>query len=113
MKEKRGLFQDRGNKRLEMWKKRLSRDEAQYETELSRMDERERLYRGDREYPMMSRDDKSGRTPHVRNIVAEIIEAEVDSSIPAVKVTAMRKEDEKLAKVIEDMIRGEVDRMNL
>jgi len=62
---------------------------------------------------MMSRDDKSGRTPHVRNIVAEIIEAEVDSSIPAVKVTAMRKEDEKLAKIIEDMIRGEVDRMNL
>jgi len=113
MKEKRGLFQDRGNKRLEMWKKRLSRDEAQYEAELSRMDERERLYRGDREYPMMSRDDKSGRTPHVRNIVAEIIEAEVDSSIPAVKVTAMRKEDEKLAKIIEDMIRGEVDRMNL
>lgn len=113
MKEKRGLFQDRGNKRLEMWKKRLSRDEAQYEAELSRMDERERLYRGDREYPMMSRDDKSGRTPHVRNIVAEIIEAEVDSSIPAVKVIAMRKEDEKLAKVIEDMIRGEVDRMNL
>ena len=102
---------EQDNAKLELWKRRLSDAENQYEVCLAKMDERESLYRGDASYKSMSRDDKKGKTPHVRNIVAEIIEAEVDSTIPPPKVTAMRKEDEHLAKIIEDMLRCETDRL--
>ena len=99
------------NEKLDMWQKRLQRAEAEYGTELNRMDDRERLYRGSRKYKKMTRDDKPGETTHVRNICAEIIEAQVDSNLPSPKVTALRKGDEKLAKIIEDMIRCEMDRL--
>ena len=48
---------------------------------------------------------------HVRNLSAELIEAQVDTGIPAPRVTARRKEDEGLAKTVEDMLRNEMDRL--
>ena len=48
---------------------------------------------------------------HVRNIIAENIESEISSSIPQPKVTARRREDEGKAKLIEDMIRDELNRL--
>ena len=47
----------------------------------------------------------------MRNLTAEIIEAQVNSSIPQPKVTAMRQEDEHKAKLIEDMLRNELNRL--
>lgn len=97
--------------RLEMWQERLAANETAYEGELARMDEREKLYGGNRSITAMTRDDKDSKTPHLRNICKELVESQIDSTIPQPKVTARRQKDTKLAKLIEDMIRNELDRM--
>lgn len=102
--------------RLRMWQGRLKRNEGAYQDQLSRMDKRESLYRGDRGLePLvegeLKRDQEGRKTPHVRNIVAENIESQISTDIPQPKVTARRKKDEGLAKLIEDMLRNELDRL--
>lgn len=99
------------NKKLDEWKRRINADISAYQSEYDKMDERERLYRGDNAIKKLIENQKIFSTPHVRNICAELIEAQVDSSIPQPKVTAKRKEDEPLAKLIEDMLRNELDRL--
>ncbi len=97
--------------RLRMWQDRLSRNETQYQSELADMDTRESLYDGCRKVTPVAKKDKPTETPYVRNICSELIESQVNSNIPAPKVTARRKEDEHLAKMIEDMLRNELDRL--
>lgn len=102
--------------RLELWKERLQRNAAAYAPQLDKMDGREELYNGSTSIRPLTEDDvKRGgqqrEARHVRNIVAENIESEINSSIPQPKVTARRKEDERLAKIIEDMIRDELNRL--
>lgn len=98
-------------KKLDLWKERLSKNEAAYNAELVKMDHREDLYLGTHKLRQMVEKDEKTETPHVRNLISEIIEAEVDSNLPAPKVTARRKEDEGKAKIIEDMLRNEMDRL--
>ncbi len=98
-------------KKLRLWQERLKTNEAAYQSELDKMDWREELYRGSHELKDLVKGQRKKKTPHVRNICAELIEAQVDTNIPAPKVTARRKEDEGKAKLIEDMIRNELDRM--
>lgn len=96
--------------RLDLWKTRLAANETAYAGIRAKMDRREALYLGtDKVTPIV----KGGveTTPHVRNICAEMIESVVNSSIPQPKVTPRRKEDEGKAKLIEDMIRNELDRL--
>ena len=105
------------NRNLDYWKEWVKRNEAAYQDEVDRMDRREALYQGDvREIePLTDRDtmlngDKR-MTSHLRNIISENIESEVSSTIPQPKVTARRKEDERRAKILEDMLRNELDRL--
>lgn len=102
--------------KLRLWQERLDRNKAAYQAERVRMDEREALYAGQKRIKPLTESDvrDNGQTRearHVRNIVAENIESEVNSSIPQPKVTARRKEDEHLAKIIEDMLRDELNRL--
>lgn len=98
--------------KLKLWQDRLARSEAAYSDEYSRMDERDAMYSGDREIRTIVRDDCINReTPLVHNIVAETIEAMVSSTIPSPKVTPLRAEDERLAHIIEEMLRDELDRL--
>ena len=99
--------------RLHLWQDRLARNDSQYENWYARMDERERLYQGSRYiFPLVNKYRPSNaKTPHVRNICSELIEAQVDSNIPSPKVTAVHEKDEPLAKIIEDMLRNEMDRL--
>lgn len=102
-----------GKERLREWQERLAKNRAEYEAELLRMDERERLYRGKRELDTLVDGVKAEyRAHHVRNIVAENVESMVDSAIPQPKVTPRRREDEWRAEIIENMIRNELDRMH-
>lgn len=106
----------KNSEKLRLWKDRLADSEAAYQAELDKMDGREEQYLGRRKLrPVTDRDrdvnGQSFQTPHVRNITAELIEAQVSSAIPQPKVTARRREDEGLAKLIEDMLRNELDRM--
>lgn len=98
-------------KKLERWKERLSRDGAAYGAQREKMDAREALYLGTRDITSPN-GGKAKRATHVRNIVAELIESQIDSNIPQPKVTARRPEDEHLAKMIEDMLRNELDRLD-
>ena len=97
--------------KLRLWQDRLKTNEAAYDGETSRMDEREALYAGTNEMRPIVQGERKTKTVHVRNICAEIIEAQTDSNIPQPKVTARRKQDEMKAKLIEDMLRNELDRM--
>jgi hypothetical protein len=105
------------SEKLAYWKEWLGRNEAAMGGEMRKMDEREALYRGEvREIaPLTPRDTKKNgqyrKTSHVRNIIAENIESEVSAVIPQPKVTARRKGDEWRAKILEDMLRNELDRL--
>ena len=96
---------------LALWQARLQRNENAYSHRLAAMDERERIYKGSRKIDKRVIGDYTDEAAHVRNLTAEIIEAQVNSSIPQPKVTAMRQEDEYKAKLIEDMLRNELNRL--
>lgn len=103
-----------GQGKLPMWQERLRRNSAAMREEFERMDKRTALYNGTREIEKTP-DAKSSRAAAlatgVRNIVAELMEAQVDSSFPMPKVTARRQEHEELAKTLEDFLRNETDRL--
>lgn len=104
------------NEKLETWQKRLADSSSASAPEVERMDERERLYNGDRTLqPLVpgdtKRNGKSKKTSHVRNIIFENIEAQVSSAIPQPKVTPRRRQDEPLADIIEHFLRNELDRL--
>lgn len=101
----------KGTKDLELWQERLKRSERAYEEQLAKMSRREATYQGDRTLIARVQGDRKRKAAHVRNLTAELIEAQVNSGIPQPKVTAKRKEDEAKAKLIEDMLRGELDRL--
>ena len=96
------------NNKLKRWQDKLRTNKSEYETELDRMDTRDSMYNGTREITTLS-NVPAKKSNYIRNIVAEIIEAEVDSSIPLPKVTAKRPEDEERAATIEAFLRNEMD----
>ena len=103
--------------RLDYWKDWRDRNESALGDQADKMDEREALYRGEvREITPLTakdrrKDGKFRMTTHLRNIIAENIESEVSSTIPQPKVTARRQSDEWRAKILEDMLRNELDRL--
>ena len=103
--------------RLRYWQDWMGRNDSAYSFENMKMDEREELYRGEkRDIEPLTKLDKVGpgklrKAVHVRNIIAENIESCVSSAIPQPKVTARRREDEEKARLIENMLRNELDRL--
>lgn len=113
-------MQDKQNRqeaaKLKLWQERLKQSDTAYADEMAKMDQREALYRGSHELkPLVPADrrknGKPKKTSHVRSIIFENIETQVSASIPQPKVTPRRKKDERLAAMIEHMIRNELDRM--
>lgn len=108
-----------GRTKLDYWRDWVERNASACAEETDKMDRREALYRGEvREItPLTAKDrKKNGRyrkTAHLRNIIAENIESEVNATLPQPKVTARRKSDERRAKILEDMLRNELDRLPL
>ena len=101
----------KNKERLQQWKERYEQAREEYKQEMSAMERRQKIYDGDNTiYDVEGRPTKRKAT-HVRNIGFEMVETQVDSNIPAPKVTAVRKGDEHLAKIIEDMIRNVCDRL--
>ena len=101
----------KGSRSLDEWKELISADETAYESELALMSPREEIYRGRTSIDKLIEGDAIAETPHVRNIVAELIECQVSSTVPMPKVTALHREDEALAVLIEDMIRNKLDKL--
>lgn len=97
--------------KLDKWQERLTAQETAYSNVLDQMQNRENLYKGSRTLTALISTDTKTSAVHVRNIIAECIEAQVDANVPQPKVTACRKEDEPLADIIESMLRNELDRL--
>ncbi|MEG2377781.1 MAG: hypothetical protein RSC43_05430, partial [Clostridia bacterium] len=99
--------------RLATWQERFiaSRDAYREHSEL--MDERDELYAGSHEIDVNPERGTGAarRASSCRNIVFELVEAQVDSTIPAPRVTARDPESELHAKEIEDMLSNELDRI--
>lgn len=95
---------------LQRFQARLEKARREYQPEINKMIEREALYRGTHKIDRTG-SQKPQDASTARNIVAEIIEAEVSSDIPTPKVTPRHQEDEALAKTIEDYLRNELDRL--
>ena len=93
---------------FELWKERYAMTKKAYESEQKSMDDRELLYRGTKKIFTEDGTEAEKSATHVRNIVFENVESMIDSSIPAPKVTAKRKQDEWLAAEIEDMLKNVV-----
>lgn len=102
---------DQKNEKLLYWMERYEQSKTAYAAERGRMDRREQVYGNSRELTALVPGDRKREAVYVRNITSELIEAQVSSTIPQPKVTAMRPEDTAKAKLIEDMLRGELDRM--
>ena len=97
--------------KLDLWRDRLAAGETAYQSAHDDFADMDRLYTGNyNTVDPVVEDDKVKTTPVLRNIVREIIEAQISTAIPMPKVTARRKEDEPLAELIEDMLRDELDR---
>ena len=101
---------------LAKWQERLERNLTAYDTELQKMENRERQYNGDRKIRPTTgndrtRDGKLRETSHVWNITAENIDAIIDSTMPMPKVVPLWKKDEALARKIENMLRNELERL--
>lgn len=97
--------------KLEYWQDKLTSYENAFAPEVEKMDRREEIYRGRSRIDQLVDGDVVRSTPHVRNIAAELIEAQVDANIPQPKVTALRRKDEHLAALIEDMLRNKLDQL--
>ena len=99
--------------RLSMWQRRLADAESAYEGQLALMDRRELAYRGDTEFEKLVKNESASAEDikHVRNVIGELIEAQVDTAIAQPKVTALHPKDEKIAKLTEDMLRNELERL--
>lgn len=99
------------NDKLIKWQKRLSVNQDAWDKYADLFDHREELVRGSKSIKPCCDGDTKKNAYHVRNIVSELIESQVDTAIPQPKVTARNKEDEHLAKIIEDMLIDELDRL--
>lgn len=91
------------SKKLVKWQERLEVARQSYASELNLMKDNEKLYSGDREVKGNPNKQKpvTQVSSQVRNITYELIESQVDSSIPMPKVTPIHEEDLKLARSIE------------
>lgn len=96
--------------KLDMWKERLSKNRLEYDEKLAQMDIREALYKGDKRVQPVN-NDKAEKAKTTRNICFELIESQVDSSLPMPKVTAKHQGDEELAELIEEFLKNELDRL--
>lgn len=100
--------QDEKNEKLEKWQGRLASARSAYSAELNKMRQREKMYYGSHEIINGKK-----QATNVRNAVYELIESQVDTSVPQPKVTAIHAEDTELAKRIENALRNEMRRMSM
>ena len=96
---------------LTYWQERYKLSESAYAAEKARMNRREAIVNGSHDILKPDGTPAPSKATHVRNVAFELIETQVDSNIPQPKVTAIREEDEPLAKMAEDLLRNILDRL--
>ena len=114
-KAMRAMEKPEENKKLKKWQGKFENAKSKYQDELDRMEIQKKYYIGDRHVkgnPNKTSGYASKLSINVRNIVYELIESQIDSSIPMPKVTAIHEEDKDKAKIIEDFIKNEMKSLN-
>lgn len=96
---------------LSMWQERFERARNAYGPEIEKMTIRENYYNGSRDIYDSKGQKARKKAAYIRNIVFEMIEAQVESTFPLPKITPYAEKDEELAKTIEDMLSNEMDRL--
>lgn len=95
---------------LEKWQKRLWQNKLAYEAQLEKMRQRDAIYNGTEEVDGVGGGLGAAKpTSNVYNAAYELIEGQVDSSIPMPRVSAVRSEDVGLASEVENMLRMKLD----
>lgn len=97
------------------WQRRLDDAKSQYSGEIEKMNLNEAYYNGTREVQGNPNSNKRSNkvASNVWNITYELIESQVDPSIPYPKVTAIHAEDMEKAKMIEKALINEVRNLKL
>ena len=98
------------NQKIADWEKKLHHALSYYQETLNKIDDNFAAYRGTR--PIYGSDGKKAKkqTTSVRKVVFELIETQVDSSIPQPKVTSVRGNVDR-AQAIEHYLKNELDRL--
>lgn len=116
MTEEKTMREDQITEQLAKWKGRLERDKQAYESEITLMREREQIYGGTTQVDgsisgsgEYASGFSGGMAANVYNVAYELIEGQVDSSLPAPKVAANCKEDAEIAQSIEEMLRAKMN----
>lgn len=91
----------------------MRRSLSAYQPKLNAMEERNDYYEGTPECKTPSGATASKKASNVRNIVYELLESEVDSTIPMPRVEPIHEEDKELARGIEAMLRHKIIQMRL
>ncbi len=110
-KRKRG--EQEGGK-IKLWQERLQKNESAMKMEHQLMEKRADLYNGTRSIEKTPDAQSTGpakKASSVRNIVAELVESQVSTNFGLPKVTARRERHEELAKIAEDYLIDETDRL--
>lgn len=109
------MVKESQNKTLKEWKGKLEEAKSKYGEERKNMIAYRKYYKGDREIaPNVNNPQaKVKKASNVRNIVYELVESQVDSSIPMPKVRAIHSEDDELAVRIEKLLESMVQRLHL
>ena len=114
-KAMRAMEKPEENKKLKKWQGKFENSKSKYQDELDRMEIQKKYYIGDRHVkgnPNKTSGYASKMSINVRNIAYELIESQIDPSIPMPKVTAIHEEDKDKAKIIEDFIKNEMKSLN-
>jgi len=97
-------------KKLNKWKNKFEQARTAYADDLTKIKRRDDLYNGTREVQgnPNSNVSPSKLAVNVRNLTYELIESQVDSSVPSPRVIPIHPEDEAAAKVIEAFLTNEM-----
>lgn len=103
---------DKEKTKLQKWQERFETARSRYSETVANMHTETSYYEGSRKIFNKGVEARKNAS-NVRNICYELIETQVDSSIPLPKVTPIHKEDEQRAKIIEHILVNEMKMLKL
>jgi len=113
-KMKNKIMNPEKSSKLTKWKNRYDTARLAYGPVLRDITSWEKMYEGTRAVagnPNSNQPVKKDAI-NVRNIVYELIESQIDSSIPMPKVIPIHEDDEKLAQIIENALENEIRKLH-
>jgi predicted nucleic acid-binding Zn-ribbon protein len=106
-------FTPEDNRKLRKWKTKLESSITNYNTSI--MDEREQIYLGTRQVDgnVNSRQAPTKKANNIYNVVFEMIESQVNSTIPQPAVKSKRAGFEEQARMVEDSISNDLKEIGI